>query len=264
MNGSDEEKVLEFNLHIGKKKPDTVHRKEPYCPFCDVENLKGILAKDGLMIWLKNAFPVLKNTYPTLIIETDNDDGEFSVYAPAYAERLIRFALDKWYKMKDSGRFKSVLFYRNYGYMSGGTIHHPHIQIVGLEDYDYHDTVHIYHLQGDSILKDKEIEINLSDKPLLGFYEINMILRNTDDLPVFTRYMQDTAFYITHRFSRFTNSYNMFFYDFPEEPGLYVKLIPRFLTNPLYIGYKIPQITDSESRQKLITSLRQLLLKEKE
>ena len=41
MNGSDEEKVLEFNLHIGKKKPDTVHRKEPYCPFCDVENLKG-------------------------------------------------------------------------------------------------------------------------------------------------------------------------------------------------------------------------------
>ena len=91
-----------------------------------------------------------------------------------------------------------------------------------------------------------------------------MILRNTDDLPVFTRYMQDTAFYITHRFSRFTNSYNMFFYDFPEEPGLYVKLIPRFLTNPLYIGYKIPQITDSESRQKLITSLRQLLLKEKE
>ena len=43
MNGSDEEKVLEFNLHIGKKKPDTVHRKEPYCPFCDVENLKGIL-----------------------------------------------------------------------------------------------------------------------------------------------------------------------------------------------------------------------------
>lgn len=79
MTNRDYDKPLEFDLAIGKQKPNTVRRHEKYCPFCDVPHLKGILDKKGPMIWLKNAFPVLKNTDPTLIIETDNDDGEFTI-----------------------------------------------------------------------------------------------------------------------------------------------------------------------------------------
>ncbi len=264
MSTGDDERVLEFNLNIGKKKPDTIHRHESYCPFCDVDNLKGILAKDGPIIWLKNAFPVLKNTYPTLIIETENDDGEFSTYESVYAERLLRFALDKWRQLEESGRFKSVLFYRNYGSMSGGTIRHPHMQIVGLEEYDYREDVHLRHLQGTPVLVTKTLEINLSDRPLLGFYEINLILRDYADFSVFSRRLQGVALYMTRQFSKYTNSYNLFFYDFPEEAGLFVKVVPRFLTNPLYVGYKIPQITDTASRQRLIDAVRRFLTEEKE
>lgn len=47
--------ILEYNLDIGKTKPDTVHRDESYCPFCDVGHLKNIMDTRGHMIWLENA-----------------------------------------------------------------------------------------------------------------------------------------------------------------------------------------------------------------
>ena len=49
--------ILEYNLDIGKTKPDTVHRDESYCPFCDVAHLKNIMDTKGHMIWLENATP---------------------------------------------------------------------------------------------------------------------------------------------------------------------------------------------------------------
>ena len=69
--------LLEYNLDLGKTKPDTVHRDERYCPFCDVKNLKNVMETRGHMIWLENAFRVLKDTWQTLIIETDDCDGDF-------------------------------------------------------------------------------------------------------------------------------------------------------------------------------------------
>ena len=85
--------ILEYNLDIGKTKPDTVHRDESYCPFCDVAHLKNIMDTKGHMIWLENAYPVLKDSWQTLIIETDDCDGDFSTYDAAYAVDLIRFGL---------------------------------------------------------------------------------------------------------------------------------------------------------------------------
>ena len=82
--------ILEYNLDLGKTKPDTVHRDERYCPFCDVAHLKNVMEKRGHMIWLENAFPVLKDSWQTLIIETDDCDGEFSDYTPEYAQKTHR------------------------------------------------------------------------------------------------------------------------------------------------------------------------------
>ncbi|MCH4166670.1 MAG: DUF4931 domain-containing protein [Megasphaera sp.] len=255
--------ILEYNLDLGKTKPDTVHRDETYCPFCDVAHLKHILEKRGRMIWLENAYPVLKDSWQTLIIETNDCNGEFSDYDPEYATKLIQFGLEKWQQVKDMGKFKSVVFYRNHGYMSGGTIHHPHSQIVGFKTYDYHDDIHPYHLLGTPILTEAGIEINLSVRPIIGFYEVNLILSDKTKLDRFVRYMQVTSTYFRHSFVSFNDSYNIFFYDFPNDDKLYVKIVPRFLTNPLYVGYMIAQIANGGHSQRFIDALKKDLQKTK-
>lgn len=253
--------ILEYNLDIGKTKPDTVHRDESYCPFCDVAHLKNIMDTRGHMIWLENAYPVLKDSWQTLIIETDDCDGDFSTYDAAYAVDLIRFGLEKWRQVKAMERFRrgSVVFYRNHGYMSGGTIHHPHSQIVGFEHYDYHDDIQACHFSGTPILCEEGIEVNLSLRPIIGFYEINLILSDEKKLPQFVRYMQRTADYFMFKFIRSNDSYNIFFYDFPGDDKLYVKIMPRFLTNPLFVGYMIPQISNPGHRERFIEALKQQL-----
>lgn len=250
--------IIEYNLDIGKTKPDTVHRDESYCPFCDVPHLKNIMDVKGHMIWLENAYPVLKDAWQTLIIETDDCDGDFSTYDNTYAVELIRFGLKKWQYVKALDRFRngSVVFYRNHGYMSGGTIHHPHSQIVGFEQYDYHDDIKPYHFEGTPILCPKGMEINVSLRPIIGFYEVNLMLRDASQLPEFVYYMQKTADYFASHFIRHNDSYNIFFYDFPNDSSLYVKIMPRFLTNPLFVGYMIPQISNAEHRNHFIEALK--------
>ena len=220
MNENPLSHILEYNLDLGKTKPDTVHRDEKYCPFCDVAHLKNVMEKRGPMIWLENAYPVLKDSWQTLIIESDDCDGEFSSYTPEYALKLIQFGLEKWQQVKDMGKFRSVVFYRNHGYMSG---------------------------------------VNLSQRPIIGFYEVNLILKDREKLGKFVRYMQRTADYFMHSFVSFNDSYNIFFYDFPADDALYVKIIPRFLTNPLYVGYMIPQIANGGHSARFIHALQQRL-----
>ena len=50
-----------------------------------------------------------------------------------------------------------------------------------------------------------------------------------------------------------------FFYDFPGDDRLYVKIMPRFLTNPLFVGYMIPQISNPGHRERFIEALKQQL-----
>lgn len=251
--------ILEYNLDIGKTKPDTVHRDASYCPFCDVSHLKNILDKRGSMIWLENAFPVLKDTWQTLVIETDDDNGEFSEYDHDYAVDLVSFCLEKWRYVKEMDKFASVLFYRNYGPMSGGTIHHPHSQIIGLNHYDYHKDIHPYHVKGTPVMKEEGLEVNISSHPLVGFYEVNIILQKPEKLRKFVRYMQGVSHYFLHDFVWFNKSYNIFYYDFPGDDGLYAKIVPRFLTNPIFIGYGIAQISNEGHRQFIIKRLQHKL-----
>ena len=255
--------TLVYNLDLGRTKPDRGHRDASYCPFCDVAHLKNIMETRGHMIWLENAYPVLRDSWQTLIIESDDCDGEFCEYTPDYATQLIAFGLEKWQQVKDMKRFRSVVFYRNHGYMSGGTIHHPHSQIVGFENYDYHDDIKLYHLQGTPIIEEDGIEINLSTRPIIGFYEVNLILGNKEKLPEFVRYMQLVAHYFIHDFVWRNESYNIFFYDFPGDSRLFVKIVPRFLTNPLYVGYMIAQVANKEHQQRVMEKLRTILSERK-
>ena len=130
-----------------------------------------------------------------------------------------------------------------------------HSQIVGFKDYDYHEDIKPFHFVGPTIFEEDGLTITLSKRPIIGFYEVNLILKDRAKLEKFVRCMQTTAHYFMHSFIRFNDSYNIFFYDFPDDDALYVKIIPRFLTNPLFVGYMIPQIANGGHSAHFIQEL---------
>jgi len=234
---------LHFNMHIGRKKPESVISRETVCPFCDTGNLTHILEQRGSMIWLMNKYPVLQDTYQTVLIESDDCEGDWSVYSKEHAHNLLAFGVEKWLELEDSGSFQSVLFFKNYGPYSGGSIRHPHMQIVGLNKYDYHSQVKESDFAGIVIDRERGVECTLSTHPRAGFFEYNVILSGWEGLPRMAEYLQMLAHWILHHANRRCLSYNFFFYRWGEQ--IIAKVIPRFVTSPLYIGYSIPQVANN-------------------
>ena len=116
--------------------------------------------------------------------------------------------------------------------MSGGTIHHPHSQIVGFKDYDYHEDIKPFHFVGPTIFEEDGLTITLSKRPIIGFLRSKSHLEGPEKLEKFVRCMQTTAHYFMHSFIRFNDSYNIFFYDFPDDDALYVKIHPALSDQP--------------------------------
>lgn len=237
------ERHLLFNTSIGVKKPENIRNKQQPCPFCARDQLSEILVEDGPIILVKNKFPVLENTFQTVLIETDNCNAEFSTYEPEHLHRLVRFGLKYWLEMEESGVYESVIFLKNHGPFSGGSISHPHMQIIGLKDIDYKGCIRKEYFEGIIINEMNGVCFSLSTKPKAGFYEFNVKMSDMGYVEEFGRYLQMAAHYILHHFPFKGTSYNMFFYHLSGE--IYVKIVPRFVTTPIYIGYDIPQVPDN-------------------
>lgn len=248
-------KVIDFNMSLAYTKPESIRNRQTACPFCDRPNLTDIYETRGSMIWLKNKYPVLENTLQTLIIESDSCDSDFSTYSLAHAEEYLRFGLEKWQTLLEQKDFASVLFFRNYGPMSGGSIHHPHSQIVGLYDYDYHVHIKKENCLGQLIHKEEGLEVNLSLQPISGFFEYNLILSQDVSLSSCSRYMQSISRFLLQGQQHKGGSYNIFYYQFPQDSSIYIKLLPRYVTNPIFMGYLIPQRPDESYRTLIIQKL---------
>ena len=54
-------------------------------------------------------------------------------------------------------------------------------------------------------------------------------------------YIQQTVRYILTDFHKGCSSYNLFFYYLNGK--IICKVVPRFVVSPLYVGYKIPQVS---------------------
>jgi ATP adenylyltransferase/5',5'''-P-1,P-4-tetraphosphate phosphorylase II len=235
------ETILHFNQAIASSKPNSVHR-DSACPFCDTEALTGILDKRESMILLENKYPVLQDAYQTVLIETDQCDSELSEYPLPHLYKLIRFGVEKWMEMEASGRYRSVLFFKNHGPLSGGSIRHPHMQIVGLNTIDYRDNLREEYFIGKTIAKTNGVTYNLSTKPMIGFTEFNVIIEDLGELDQAARFIQITAHYLLNHL-RSCTSYNLFFYYWNEK--VMVKIVPRFATTPLFVGYGLRQVTNN-------------------
>jgi ATP adenylyltransferase/5',5'''-P-1,P-4-tetraphosphate phosphorylase II len=233
---------LRFNTHIGQEKPFTIDKRDAACPFCDRSQLADILEEHPPIVYLKNKFPVLEDTYQTVIIETDACDAELSTYAPAHLHAVMRFGVEKWLEMARSGDFASVVFYKNHGPHSGGSLRHPHMQIVGLNRVDYRNNVRERDFEGLAIAAEEGVRFNLSTHPRMGFTEFNVLLSDPARIDRMADYVQVAAHYVLNHFHAQINSYNLFFYETPD--GIAAKLIPRFIVGPLFVGFSIPQVTN--------------------
>jgi ATP adenylyltransferase/5',5'''-P-1,P-4-tetraphosphate phosphorylase II len=234
---------LKFNTSIGVKKPNSIREKEQSCPFCEREKLTDILAVEDNIILLKNKFPVLENTLQTVLIETDDCSGDISTYSIEHLEKLLAFGLKHWLEMENSGRFKSVLFFKNHGPLSGGTIAHPHMQIVGLHEVDYTENAREEEFEGLAIDQKGKTLFTISTAPKIGFYEFNVRFGGMDEIGAFAAYIQTAVRYILDGFPFKCSSYNLFFYKLGDD--IFAKAVPRFVTTPIYIGYSIPQVPNN-------------------
>lgn len=238
----DTERQLHFISHLGKQKPKTITNKDTACPFCATESLENIIAKDGPIILLKNKYKTLEDTFQTVLIETDKCDYELSMYSEEHLHKLFTFATEHWMKLDRSGDFRSVILYKNHGPLSGGTISHPHMQIVGMENVDYKENVHEKNFEGITIFQDETVSFNISTHPIMGFYEFNVTIRDLINVKKMADCIQIAVKCLLNQFQFKCESYNLFFYNM--DSFIACKIMPRFVTSPYFIGYTIPQVSN--------------------
>ncbi|AMB92649.1 DUF4931 domain-containing protein [Aerococcus christensenii] len=251
-------KPLIFNHQIALKKPENIRNKEAYCPFCDVAHLKQIFRQEGQKIWLMNKYRTFEDAYQTIIIESSEHWKDISSYNQSENRSIFRFTFDCWLEMLHDDRFHKVLFFKNHGPLSGGSIRHPHFQIVGLQNKENEDEVTIENLKGVEVVSKGSVSVNISTAPIVGANEFNVFIGNLEDLDIFADAVQGIVRYVLkHTFFANSDSYNLFFYAMAG--GYYCKVMPRFITSPYFIGFKMSQVLRPEELVKIAEQIKPFL-----
>lgn len=244
-------------------KPQHLGSEKAGCPFCDYAEKENILRSEQNMFWVRNKYQTLQDTFQTIIIESDDHNGDITTYSKEENRRLFHFAFDCWEQMKNDPQFKSVLFYKNHGPLSGGSLKHPHMQIVGLTEFDGESQIDAENFAGITVLSEKSVTINFSTKPVMGFLEINILVDKhaPEAINDLADYVKKTVNYILNNYHHGRcESYNFFLF---EEEGKYiVKLTPRFIVSPYFVGYRLSQNFSEEHLLVLRDDFRENLLGE--
>ncbi|WP_027417130.1 DUF4931 domain-containing protein [Aneurinibacillus terranovensis] len=234
---------MHFRTNIAREKPSTHLGDGTSCPFCDRDTIgrEGVIIKqEHPFLLIENKFQTLEEAYQMVLIETESCEGDLSTYEQGHLHSLIRFAITSWLEIENSGQYRSVAFFKNHGIHSGGSIYHPHMQIVGLANVDYREHVSPEHFAGYMIDQSPGIEFNLSSHPLSGFSEFNIVLTDRAKLDKMADYIQMTVKFIMNHMNKKFKSYNIFFYYMEEK--IIAKIILRAPTSPYLMGYSIVQI----------------------
>lgn len=251
----EQEIYLTFLNDVNKGKPNSFANDDTECPFCNRESLEDIIEMEGPFIILKNKYPTIADTCQLVIIEACECDTNMSEYSDEYITNLIKFSIKHWLKIEESNEYKSVIFYKNHGPRSGGSLKHPHMQIVGIKDIDYKKNIREDNFEGILIYKSEACIINLSTKPVNGFSEFNIIMK--DDLKAIKEFacnLKKIVSYVLKDYYVKCDSFNLFFYHINEK--IICKVFPRFMTSPLNLGYGIRQI--SNKAEELAENLKEL------
>lgn len=229
--------LIGFDILLGRKKPENIIQHTNTCPFCDRKHLTNIIDTEDDMILLRNKYNVLDHADQFVLIEGRACKEDMPSYTPEHMHALIRFGTRHWFRMLNSELYKSVLFFKNYGPLSGGTMRHPHMQIIGFHDIDDHLMYDPKDFIGLPIHEKNGVQLNISTRPRIGFGEFNIVPESNEAVDTVADYIQIVVDYLMHHFSKRCRSYNIFFYC--EQGLMRVKIMPRFATSPLFIGYNI-------------------------
>lgn len=239
----EQDQYLIFLNDINKDKPNNFVYKDTECPFCNRENLKNIIDSDGPFIILNNKYPTIKDTRQLVVIESYQCDTNISKYSHEYIVNLMKFSINHWLTLEKNYKYKSVIFYKNHGPRSGGSLKHPHMQIVGLENIDYKENLREYNFEGISIYESMSCIVNLSTKPFNGFSEFNIMMNdNLEAIEEFSCNLKKVVSYLLNDYFVKCDSFNLFFYHI--DTRIICKVFPRFVTSPLNLGYGIRQISN--------------------
>ena len=246
---------LIFDTAIAKDKPENIRHPRDACPFCDPGQLTDIIAQDADRIWLLNKFPTLQATWQTIVIESARHDGDIATYSPVENRAVFAFVLKHWQATIASGRFQSVLCYKSFGPHSGGSLRHPHMQIVGLTAVDGYANVTAANLTGYPALTVDRVQVTVSDQPIMGFVEINVAAPITAVTPFADAVQQVVQYTLNTYFHGWCDSYNLFFY--PQGDQVVAKVVPLFNVSPYYIGYRLAQADTPERMRAIAQEIRQ-------
>ena len=238
--------LVEFNTDIGRTKPENFVHVETACPFCDVANLTGIIDTDGDIIFLRNKYNVITGADQFVLIEGRDCDSDMPDYSKEKMRRIIKMGVRQWENLLASGKYAEVLFFKNYGRMSGGTIRHPHMQLVGFPRLKSELLFDEAELRGIVIATRDGVEFNISNCPRVGFGELNIVVEAGGSLDALADFIQVAVHYVTKFFSKYGTSYNIFFYR--RAGKIFAKVMPRYATSPYFIGYNIHFLPNNISR----------------
>lgn len=241
-----------FQMSVAKNKPQSYRKdkNKDICPFCDVENLTDIYAKDGDIIWLHNRFPTLRDTLQTVLIESSDHNGDISTYTKKYNRKLLRFSWQCFERMNRDDKYQSVVWYKNYGPHSGGSLIHPHMQIVGFKNVDGYKYIHPNNFEGETLFDKDGVEVNVAEHPVQGYTELNINLLNRNSVDLWADWIQSGAKYLLNiMYDGRCDSYNLFFYP-RNDGGICAKFITRFDAPPYFVGYKLSQVNDEMTLTK--------------
>ena len=225
--------LAHFNTEIGRQKPENIIHADAPCPVCATEALTDIIATDGDIILLKNKYPVIEEADQLVLIEGRKCVGDIPEYSKEHLYRVFSFGMHHWARMRFSGKYDTVLFFKNYGPYSGGTIRHPHMQLVGFPKFRPEFSFRRAEFEGLTVAEQDGVTLNLSTQPRVGFWEINIVPQDPDAIRTIADYIQIAVDFLRKRL----DSYNIFFYH--DGADIFIKVVPRFSTSPLFIGYNI-------------------------
>lgn len=244
--------LLTFDRSIGRTKR-IKGKKSTTCPFCDVKNLTDIISQEDDMIFLKNKYPTLEKTDQFVLIESAKHDGNISTYSLAEWQKILRYAIKQWKIYYNDPKYRSVLLYKNFGKLSGGSLSHPHMQVIGLLEADGYREINLAYFEGQTVQQKAGVALNVSSHPIMGFLEFNVCFDETS-IDTAAYQIQQVVSYLLNDFNDGTcEAYNLFFYKIKDK--LYCKIVPRFIVSPYFVGYFISQKFDDNFTAETINEL---------
>ena len=221
-----------------KNKPNLYNSKEkPPCPFCKerYENMKvdgqGILEHESeKFFWVNNKFPVIADLHMTMMLLLDECNEGIPDYSIDRIQKLIDYSLWCEKEMKQIYGYKHVVIMQNYGYLSGGSVPHPHFQINGIRNPEIVPKNDLIHYENGHLIEeseDKNSRLSFTSNPLSEKYELDISWKGDKMTEEAALYLKQATDYTRHFKEKTYKHYNLLF-NYDEVNDIhYIKVIYR-------------------------------------